>query len=394
MYTNIFSVSLLALIGCNGGVWGGGLGNKPLTDTADTGLQNEGDADTDADTDTDTDPGDTDTQDTDTGDTQNDTDTDDTQDTDDTDTGEQVPEDCFYDNPFQDAVWTIDHSVEMVPLGLGQIDWIDVDEVGIWDASTDSTEHPFYASQDWNDWCKADGGFEGNVYIPNSFTFVELGGNGIYVFKQPDNTVVETTMTEVCEADDGTIYYGGWVADTRPDACEGDALDTWGAHGGSQMSALPWTIKRGELLTGINHPIGLEIGHNYLYWDGDGYTFPCHAADSYAEDYYSGTIEEVQMCSLPNLSDTFDCAGEMTTVPGLNFCEGMQLHGSILLDDPWGTNEVAIVVEDGVRAEVDAAYGIELHNASASSGWGQDFTAVMLAAQVPVDNADAMVFIE
>lgn len=389
MNTNltISSVLFLALFGCNGGVWGGGLGNKP-TNTADTGLQNDGDTDTDADTDTD--PGDSDTQDT-------DTDTDDTDDTQDTDTGptEESLTDYFWDQAFTGSVWTIDHTQPMVSVGVTEVEWVDIDVIGKWDASTDSTSEPFYASSDWNDWCKGDNGSEGSVEIPNSFTFVDatdssLRGNGIYVFLQSDFTVAETTMTDIC-----TGFWGGWVADTRGHVRDANALDVWGAHGGSQMSALPWMIREGEFTRGyIDHPVAEEWTHEWLsFANGLGYTDICHAADSYAEDYYWGTVPQVMMCSLPHLPEDFDCDGQMLTVPGLIRCEASKLYGVILLDDPWGSNEYAVVVEEGVREEVQALYGIEIRNASSTSDYFNDMKTIITNSLVPEgDTIDAMIF--
>ena len=296
-------------------------------------------------------------------------------------------QDLFFNSPFVNAIWTINHDLAIGVNGnWTRIQWLDIDEIGIWDASQGGTLQEFYYSNNWGNWCQQDG-FETELYVSSDFHELELVNNGIHVFLQPDGTVVETTMLEVCEG-----YFGGWVSDFT-DVRYGDALEHWGGHGGSQMSALPWSIRPGEL-TGdepITHPIAIEVDHSHLFCSEDGvcHSSMVHAADSYALDEYSGTVEHIWMGGILYLDASFDCT-TMQTKPAERICEAMQTYGAIIVDDPWGEDEVAFPVWQGVREEVIAAYGIDMHDADGA--YHTDMVSVMTNVKGLTNWQDALVF--
>lgn len=317
---------------------------------------------------------------------------------DDDDDSTEDPLDCWaepFRGPGGDYSRTIDWASALtVATDWTSLAWVDTDEVILATTSLTDPQVPFVASNSWGNWCAATGPSQGTWYAPASPLLPAEVNNGLAVFLQPDGMLVEISMFDDCGS-----YRGGWVlpngaSPVKPDVCQTDGFSWWGGHGGSHLTALGGAIRLGEL-TGagpIDHVLSVEVDHTHLFYgtsETDGYAgfrWPANSADGYAggsgPGAYTGVIPALQMGSLLALPPAFSCAG-LATVPAQKICGALKVHGALVVDDPWGTDEVAFPVQFGVREEVFSSFGIEMHNAVGL--YANDIEA-MFASMVVVDN--------
>lgn len=326
------------------------------SDTADTGTPADTDTDSDSDADTDAD---------------SDTDTDADSDTDsDTDTDITDEINCWYDVPFEIKDLIVDRTLaEIVPGNWTELDWIDFDQIYIEDASSNSIEIEI------NTICGSSAS-EGTIWIPDDFVMCsesdELYNNGVFAALQPNGKVLEVNYFEDCG--DGT-YAGYILPDSSPfGACDlgYDMTRYVGAHGGSHATATQ-AIQPGELTNevAIGRPLPVEVDHTHLYCDPletDGlqcFTGPlASSGDREGDEIYTGEIEGLTMGGILVLEQDYDCEGLMRTTPGLKLCQVARDHFFFIVDDSYGENEVAFPMEVSVPDEVEAEFGIQLHNAT------------------------------
>jgi hypothetical protein len=159
----------------------------------------------------------------------------------------------------------------------------------------------------------------------------------------------------------------------------GDGI--WGAHGGSHLSSIGGTVRKGELLPSaapIAHALKLMLWAERYYWPGNA-TVPCYrwpalncdgpnpckgcAPGPDSGNFYNGTNVHLRPGSLlavpPALSPTIDA--NLTTTLARRILRALTDYGGYL-DDNTASNSGAFNIEGGVEEEVAAAYnGLKLN---------------------------------
>ncbi len=211
---------------------------------------------------------------------------------------------------------------------------------------------------------------EGKIYCPDSFIVPEKYRDGnlknsCSAILQPNGTVAH--IAPACRPE-GSTYMTGYLYKRNTYTLYSDGIG--GSHGGSGLSVLGGSIRKGEL-TGedpIRHAIKINIyAHNYCYYGSDrkGFVWPADRADGYANNkndnrYYNGSDRNVVMGSLLALPPdvTVESLGLKTEVAKRLFY-ALQNYGAYVSDDSaW--NSYCFCVEDGVSEEVEAKYGYDL----------------------------------
>jgi lysophospholipase L1-like esterase len=163
-----------------------------------------------------------------------------------------------------------------------------------------------------------------------------------------------------------------------------------GSHGGSGMSAIGGSIRKGEL-TG-DQPIRHAL--KVLFWckpwvaynnDGTrGYRWPARNADGYANaESYGGKVPALEVGALLALPPSLTPAQlGLKTDMGRKLFHALQDYGAYMVDDSaWSCHSIAM--EDGVKAEIKAKWGFSL---GANTGdLKHDYNALFRALCV-VDN--------
>jgi hypothetical protein len=170
-----------------------------------------------------------------------------------------------------------------------------------------------------------------------------------------------------------------------------------GSQGGSHLSAIGGTIRRGEFAAGrIPHALKTVLHpSNLSNTAGPGCANPgCRwpAASSDCGNTacgYTGSTPGMKMGSLLALPPAYDCAG-MRTEPGRIVCAALRDYGTYVVDTGWGPPYIAVERgPDGtVESEFQALYGYSIKQSSTSHPWSQDWKQLNRALQL-VDNNSA-----
>jgi hypothetical protein len=200
---------------------------------------------------------------------------------------------------------------------------------------------------------------------------------------QPDGrTILHVNALARCEA--GGPVFGIYHSTTD---IYGQGIK--GGAGGSGLSSIGGTIRKGELLPGgaIKHALKVNVTCA-VYCSpavgpggGPGWRWPANTSDAWCGSYacgYGGAFPTIQMGSLlalpPSLTETSIKALGTTWPAGLETEVGKRLfhafqdYGAYIADDAvWGGSAYAIHIERGVEAEVGDAYDISLDGALRSS---------------------------
>ena len=138
-----------------------------------------------------------------------------------------------------------------------------------------------------------------------------------------------------------------------------------GSHGGSGLSALGGSIRKGEL-TGdapIRHALKVDIfAAKYAFYGDDrkGFRWPAARADRYAKERYKGTNRAVAMGSLLALPpDVTEASAALKTPIGKKLFRALQDYGAYVVDDAaWDCHYLC--AEQGVAGEVEKKFGFKL----------------------------------
>ncbi len=208
---------------------------------------------------------------------------------------------------------------------------------------------------------------QGKIYWPESFVIPEkyIDGNfknSCTAILQPDGYVAH--IAPACRPA-GESYATGYLYKRNKYTLYDDGIG--GSHGGSGLSVLGGSIRKGELKGDkpIRHAIKINIYANkYCYYGADrkGFVWPADTADGYANKkddprHYAGSDKNVVMGSLLALPPdvTAESLGLKTEVAKKLFY-ALQNYGAYVSDDSaW--DSYCFCIEDGVSEEVKAKYG-------------------------------------
>lgn len=249
------------------------------------------------------------------------------------------------------------------------------------------------------DRCQKDGGILFSAPIPQSFivskdTWDGLTPNAGLAVLMPDRrTIKQTQPFAKCSSQEATSQY------MFPDQdLYGDGL--YGAHGGSQLSAIGGALRAHELTPTsgpVNHVLKINLfGSKNLYYDATtkGYRWPAKSADAYAENNYykSRTYESVPACRMGALlaipaSMPIESLN-LETEPARILAETLQNYGAYIVDDT-GWDVYAFVTEwsPGARFadEFKKNWGFSFAEGSLDTPWARDMARLFANLHV-VDN--------
>jgi len=230
--------------------------------------------------------------------------------------------------------------------------------------------------------CNITGSYVGLLHFPANLTVTAFDNNNAAAILQPDNdTLVLTQPLYVCTPRAAILS----ILDTSihgRTSIRGNG--TWGGHGGSSLSAIGGTIRRGELLPGsgpIRHALKLELfAKDYYYDKAPGFLWPALNCDGYAfacsenPNCYGGKnifLSPGSLLAIP-LNVSASIAGKMKTEPATSLLWTLTNYGGYLVDDTYYTRGT-ICTEHGVTDEFKSAWGYSFNALP-----GDDFYADLL----------------
>ncbi|BAZ21998.1 hypothetical protein NIES4073_28790 [Kalymmatonema gypsitolerans NIES-4073] len=206
--------------------------------------------------------------------------------------------------------------------------------------------------------------------------------NNSSAFLKPDGrTLVSYNVTTRCQ--EGAPLYGVWFGEQD---IYGDGID--GGHGGSGMSSIGGSIRKGELLNDepIRHALKIVIWGKWLHYNSSSSTpgrrWPARLADFNAPNQYHGSNPALVMGSLLAIppESTAESLG-LTSKAGKKIFEAMQNYGAYVVDDSgWDYNYLCL--ERSAEQEYEQVTGHEVHGDAALQA---DFAKIIGAVKV-VDN--------
>lgn len=255
-------------------------------------------------------------------------------------------------------------------------------------------------------YCSITGPLVKEINFPSTTVVQMWGNNNGAAILQPDgDTLILTQPLYVCAP--------GAPVLSRLDSAHGltsiRGEGALGGHGGSGLSALGGTIRRGELssaaTTPIMHALKLELfAHWWYYRPSDGnrsncYFWPATQCDGYMnacttdKGCYNGTNPLVRPGSLLAITanDAASLNVSLRTVPAHRLLDALATFGGYLVDDTYW-NATSICTEHGVADDFYIEYGYNFsvtaatNNHPASIDWYNDLLALFRALAIVTTN--------
>ncbi len=175
--------------------------------------------------------------------------------------------------------------------------------------------------------------------------------NGKLTLLMPDGKTLRQFLPACRKSRSGPLY--GYAF--PPQNVYGDGLCC--GHGGSSLSAMGGTLRKGEL-TGdqpIRHALAINLWGNYLYFDrstGSGHVWPAGSHDGAAASTYRGRDRNLRMGSLlaipPSVSEG---SLKLETKAGRKLFHALQDYGTYVVDDS-GQNSQDLNIEKSAEDEL------------------------------------------
>ncbi|TAK57010.1 MAG: hypothetical protein EPO22_12875 [Dehalococcoidia bacterium] len=277
-----------------------------------------------------------------------------------------------------------------IPAGLTPASALSIDEEYIVFPSPSDPLRPFYTNGVWGSGRCSTETFRYNINLPDAFVVGDARGrvtpNAVAAILAADGRTLKQ-MNPVSRCQSGGPLTAGWSAPDQ-DIYGAGIL---GAHGGSGLSSIGGSIRRGELTSSepIRHVLKVNLwGRRWLSRAGAGHRWPAVTADSFFDsadrpDAYGGLLPQLRMGALLALPPDIDVDQlGLATPAAKKLAWTLQNYGAYVVDDTtWDSH--ALDVEAGVASELRDAYG---YNIEASSGpWYQDMMRIFGLLAV-VDN--------
>lgn len=273
-----------------------------------------------------------------------------------------------------------------VPANLRPAGWMTIDEEIFLVTKASDPLRTVYKPQAWDHRCGGHDEQGLELQLPDSFIIPDAvpghTPNNVAAFLLADGqTIVQVNPIARCDPA-GPLY--GWQAPTV--TLDSDGIQ--GGHGGSGLSSIGGSIRRGELTAAgpIVHALKVNIwGAKYLwkFADGDsGFRWPAWRHDGCAPECYGGTNPSLRLGSLLALPRTVADTLHLETIPGGKIRDALRDYGAYVVDDTaW--DAYALCVESDVRAEFRARYSLAIEGQSGP--WYRDMMKLYGALMI-VDN--------
>lgn len=270
--------------------------------------------------------------------------------------------------PFaSDSMWNtpIGSGAVYVPAGIGAAQSVGFDDELLLRVSTNAPKQKLFAPKSWT---ARTGGTQqvGELRIDDGIVVPDARKghtpNNCAALLLPDGKTVKH-IGVLCRPEPAGPVYG---YPFNPDSdLFGDGIH--GSHGGSGLSALGGSIRKGEL-TGdapIRHALKVDIFcAKYAFYGEDrkGFRWPAAKTDGYAKDRYKGTNRAVVMGSLLALPPVVTEAELALKTPiGKKLFRALQDYGAYVVDDAaWDCHYLC--AEQGVAEEVEKKLGLDFNS--------------------------------
>jgi hypothetical protein len=250
--------------------------------------------------------------------------------------------------------------------------------------------------------CTIEGKHLFSAPIPQSFVVSpetwdgETPNAGLAVLMQDRRTIKQTQPFAHCEA--GSPATSQYLFDDVDIYGDG----TYGAHGGSGLSAIGGTLRIGELTPSsdpIRHVMKVNLFSNRnIYYDREtyGYRWPARNSDDVApSNYYKNRRSKIvkacrmgALLALPAKMD-LDALG-FETRPARILAEAFQNYGAYLVDDA-GWDVYAIATEWSPEGRFDDEFkrnwGFSMKADDKDSPWARDMDRIFLNLHVVENNS-------
>ncbi len=236
------------------------------------------------------------------------------------------------------------------------------------------------------------------------------------VYKDPNGSRNTPNFSGVCLQPDGSLFHFNAVA-----TCGNNMIAAYdytskennslfspghtGGHGGSGLSGIGGSIRKGELLASepIHHAIKLNIlAAYYLVYNNDatpGYRWPAVKADGYADPSKNPVggygVKNLRKADVPYMEMGALLAINPFATPrslgitnpiAIKLFYALQNYGAYIVDDTYWNN-YDLPLEEGVAEEVLSATGINIANRDLSSSYSKDMMTIIQNLQCVVNNA-------
>jgi hypothetical protein len=250
---------------------------------------------------------------------------------------------------------------------------------------------PLYKYSSWEKRCSGKKRPMGKLPIPDDLIVPDARKgytpNNTAAFLLPNGrTIVQVGVLARCQKG-GPIY--GW----RFPNVDIYGTGIGGTHGGSGLSAIGGSIRRGELTSDhpIRHALKVHLwGKKYLYYSKKipGYRWPADRADNYAPKQYRGKNSQLVQGSLLAIPPQVTAESlKLQTPPGKKLFHALQDYGAYVVDDSaW--DAYGFAVEKGVPAEFQKSYGyrFEYFKASQKKPFHADIAKLFEALHIVTNN--------
>lgn len=245
-----------------------------------------------------------------------------------------------------------------VPANLQPASWMTIDEEIFLVTKASDPLRTVYKPQAWDHRCGGHDEQGLELRLPDSFVVPDATPghtpNNAAAFLLPDGeTIVQVNPIARCDSF-GPMY--GWQAPTVQ--LTGDGIQ--GGHGGSGLSSIGGSIRRGELTSAnpITHALKVNIwGKKYLWKFAEsdsGYRWPAWRHDGDAPDSYGGTNPSLRLGSLLAIPRSVADTLHLETNSGRKIRDALCTYGAYVVDNTaW--DAYALCVESGVREEFRTA---------------------------------------
>jgi hypothetical protein len=255
---------------------------------------------------------------------------------------------------------------------------------------TAQTTNVYYSGVGWNggDRCVPQGEIIQSVQVPASYVLPNSGDNNSAAFLMSDGRTVQQNQPFTrCQASGSATTL---VAFANTDIY---SSGFYGAHGGSGLSALGGTIRRGEFESGlIHHVMKVEL-YAAQYYYCCKFFWPATQIDDYANPTtYGGSNPNLGPGALLALSPDFNVS-QLTTTPGKILAQAFKDYGAYVIDDTFW-NAWALDTEQGPNGRVAddfaTAYGFPM-SPDQGSPFMNDMTVIYQSLQIVTNNSAANV---
>ena len=260
-----------------------------------------------------------------------------------------------------------------------------------------------YNISDWSFRCNTTSTSGKQIRFPSNLTYADPNGsvntpNFSGAVVQPDGSLWHFNAITTCGTDKIAAY--------DYTSLENSSLTSTGyegGHGGSGLSGIGGSIRKGELLasTPIRHAIKLNVlASRYLVYNNDGtpgYRWPANRADGYANpagnsSFGYGTsntnnFNYMEMGALVAIQPSATPQSLGITNPiAIKIFYALQDYGAYIVDDTYW-NHYDIPLEEGVVDEVLSATGTNIRNFDQQSVYYQDMFKIITALYAITNNS-------